>query len=243
MKIKGLVSAGAAVALALGVAVSAQAGIVMITYQGVVSDGHDLTGLFGAAGADLTNAGFTAVFKVDDSVRTYVDIEPPNLFHLHGGTYYNNGRLSPVSGKLTINGHTVSVPGLVWGQVWRSTGGGASEISAEADDYQDNGVVTSSTNLYGRIFSRVNQITSDYDLYSPLSYTAQWGDDVGSVFQYTVCNDADSVCSADTYAHLDSASVTVTPVPEPATWTLLILGVGMIGFAARRRNEGAAFAA
>jgi hypothetical protein len=28
-------------------------------------------------------------------------------------------------------------------------------------------------------------------------------------------------------------------VPEPATWAMLILGVAMIGFAARRRNEGA----
>ena len=32
-------------------------------------------------------------------------------------------------------------------------------------------------------------------------------------------------------------------VPEPATWTMLILGVAMVGFAARRRREGTAFAA
>jgi hypothetical protein len=32
-------------------------------------------------------------------------------------------------------------------------------------------------------------------------------------------------------------------VPEPATWAMLILGVAMIGFAARRRSEGMAFAA
>lgn len=32
-------------------------------------------------------------------------------------------------------------------------------------------------------------------------------------------------------------------VPEPATWALLILGVAMIGFAARRRNAGVALAA
>lgn len=32
-------------------------------------------------------------------------------------------------------------------------------------------------------------------------------------------------------------------VPEPATWAMLILGVGMIGFAARRRGRGAAVAA
>jgi hypothetical protein len=32
-------------------------------------------------------------------------------------------------------------------------------------------------------------------------------------------------------------------VPEPATWAMLVLGVGMIGFAARRRSRGLAVAA
>ena len=32
-------------------------------------------------------------------------------------------------------------------------------------------------------------------------------------------------------------------VPEPATWAMMILGVGMIGFAARRRRQGVAVAA
>jgi opacity protein-like surface antigen len=35
----------------------------------------------------------------------------------------------------------------------------------------------------------------------------------------------------------------ITAVPEPATWAMLLLGVGMIGFAARRRREGVAIVA
>lgn len=38
-------------------------------------------------------------------------------------------------------------------------------------------------------------------------------------------------------------SVLAGGVPEPSTWTMLIVGVAMIGFAARRRPAGAALAA
>lgn len=37
--------------------------------------------------------------------------------------------------------------------------------------------------------------------------------------------------------------ISLAAVPEPATWALAILGVGMIGFAARRRREGLTVAA
>lgn len=32
-------------------------------------------------------------------------------------------------------------------------------------------------------------------------------------------------------------------MPEPATWTMMILGVAMVGFAGRRRREATARAA
>jgi hypothetical protein len=47
---------------------------------------------------------------------------------------------------------------------------------------------------------------------------------------------------AENYQY-NGVAATVAAVPEPATWTMLILGVGMIGFAARRRSVGAALAA
>jgi hypothetical protein len=39
---------------------------------------------------------------------------------------------------------------------------------------------------------------------------------------------------------VSSIAVLDTAVPEPATWALLITGFGMVGFAARSRNRGAA---
>lgn len=48
-----------------------------------------------------------------------------------------------------------------------------------------------------------------------------------------------TTASGLTYA----ASPDVGEVPEPATWAMLILGIGMVGFAARRRRDGMAAAA
>lgn len=39
---------------------------------------------------------------------------------------------------------------------------------------------------------------------------------------------------------VDNVSVFATPIPEPATWAMLITGFGLVGFAARRRSEIAA---
>lgn len=45
------------------------------------------------------------------------------------------------------------------------------------------------------------------------------------------------------YNVVGGSTLTISAVPEPVTWAMLIVGVAMIGFAARRRSEGAAVAA
>lgn len=42
---------------------------------------------------------------------------------------------------------------------------------------------------------------------------------------------------------LDNVTLNAAAVPEPATWAMLILGLGMIGYAARRRRGSAVLAA
>jgi len=41
---------------------------------------------------------------------------------------------------------------------------------------------------------------------------------------------------------LDGVSITTAPVPEPATWAMMIAGLGMVGFAMRRRATKVQFA-
>jgi hypothetical protein len=36
---------------------------------------------------------------------------------------------------------------------------------------------------------------------------------------------------------IDNISLSVTPVPEPETYALLLAGLGLMGFVARRRNN------
>jgi hypothetical protein len=49
--------------------------------------------------------------------------------------------------------------------------------------------------------------------------------------------------STQNYAGFDNGVLTISAVPEPATWSMLFLGVAMIGFAARQRREAVAVAA
>jgi hypothetical protein len=59
--------------------------------------------------------------------------------------------------------------------------------------------------------------------------------------------DVDRVVILPTGGNVNVNDITVDTVaarvPEPSTWAMLILGVAMIGFAARRRNEGVGLAA
>ena len=64
----------ALVALSLGAANAAEAGIVYVTWTGTVAAGSDNAGLFGDAGANLTGTSFTAYFTIDSSMEHLPDI-------------------------------------------------------------------------------------------------------------------------------------------------------------------------
>lgn len=243
MKMERLVSASAAVALALGLAASANAHITTVTYTGTVINGNDQTGVFGA-GANLAGAGYTAVYTVDDSVSDY-SIHTPTLVQLLGGSHYHNQ--SPVSAAITINNVTLSISGGYFGHAWQSTlAYGHTEIYRGAEDYTDDGVIKYDNFMENRIISVSNPIIASPDINAPLSYTVQKGDSGSGYFSDLLYSYGAGAYSVDVTANLHPTSVTIAQVmgvPEPATWMVLLLGVGMIGFAARRRNEGAAITA
>lgn len=250
MKVDRLVSACAAATLLLGVAGSANANIVTVTDQGVVTSGVDQTDLFGLGdNADLTGQTYTIVFRIDDSVAAYQGDIPGIRDQIFGGTYYPSprGDQSPLSAVLTINNHTVVVPGRYQGAVWQQTlvppNTHAEEYEVAIDE-RDDGINTYHDDIWDQIISYAYPMMTTEDYHVPFSYTIHPGDTVIAGFTDQVTSDATGGYLINVNAKFGTTSVTVADaVPEPATWAMLILGVGMIGFAARRRNEATAVAA
>lgn len=244
MKIERLVSGGAAVAFALGLAASAKAGIVTATYKGVVTDGYDQTGVFGTPGANLTGDSFTAVYTINDAEGSS-NYDPPYSSEIEGGSVIGVG--SPVSATITINGLTALIAGKGIGEAEQGTLAGDYALVADyADNCTDLTCFNYSYYMSTYIKSYSNPIVTNFDYHTPLSYTVQPGDYAYGTFVDEAVADIivnNSRYSTYTYADFAPTSVIIAGVPEPATWTMLILGAAMIGFAVRRRREGLAFAA
>lgn len=264
MKIERILSCGAAIAMALGLAASAKASIVTATFQGVVTSGYDQTGLFGTPNANLTGDSFTAVYTVNDRVKAASSYLPGFGSFIQGGPSIY-GSQSPVSASITINGITFGINNdahnmgevsqynnivngnnLPWAPL-------SQMIYYDANIYDDvinnNYDIVSEAILTDYIQLQQNLLSSDY--HTPISYILQPYDRTFENFEDIVCGfdgTSDETCPIWTVAKLETTSVAITgdpgnefwpvwpPVPEPATWTMLILGVGMIGFTVRRRS-------
>lgn len=228
MGVKALTAACvAALAMACAWAGDASATIYTLTLEGTVYaspdtidgrvwTGTDGDGLFGTAGANLSGDSYTAVFTADSTLGK--SFASDYLFRA-GGTAY--GASSPiVSATLTINGHTTTFsPG--WSdEVFY-------ESSYRAGDPQDLLV-----EAVGAVWGQ-NGFSGE-------------GINVGTIGQnlFTSAGGGTSLLLSDGTATItpDDIPSTVLPtiggdgpaVPEPSTWTMLILGFGLLGTLLRR---------
>ena len=91
-----------AAALALFATIApASADVMNVTITGTVSSGTDVYDLFGAAGADMTGAQFTADYSVD--------LANPSVIIFDGGVKGGGGPAAIVD--FTINNHTIEFAG------------------------------------------------------------------------------------------------------------------------------------
>lgn len=205
----------------VGATAASASNLIHVTYTGQATDVQDLNGLFGAPGS-FTSASYTAdyVFDLDVGLR----FSEPSYDQILGGPPW--GAPTPlVSSSLTMNGHTVAFAGDYAGQQ-------LNQVGALVTSTADSRVGQTWTFLFNRL-----DFNAPYDLGTSFTATGSgWGG-------FHICNLGQNGCLAEPErlrGLLSPVSMTVTAIPEPGTWALAILGLGMAGSALRRRRRAVA---
>jgi hypothetical protein len=222
--------------------------LVKVTYTGTVASGSDLTGLFGAANADLAGLSFRAVYLFDDNPDGQF-FNPPfssgwtSLFDPGPKVFLTIGGVTVVSdcGFFTPDycgfTHTqTAAPGD-----WRLD----SELNAfVVDATPPAGPRTWTHQIDIGVMSAVHPFLDSFDYRTSAHYVLQPGDTgFGTV---SLENIVDGGAPTEHFGYRVNAVLTplvvTIGVPEPATWAVMILGFGMAGAALRRRRREPAHA-
>jgi hypothetical protein len=191
----------------------ARATVVTGTFSGGFYDGTDTTGVFETAGSDLTGAAVTGTFSYNTSLLT------PSIV---GTTNTATGSPGALTVTMTINGNTYIFTDPSSSSVYVDTS--VSEITLQ----NTNTVGSTYETFYLDASSFPGFITTtdlaaqDFSELSPLSATGSF-----------LIGDPGAVANGD----FTLTSITASPpVPEPASMTLLLVGLG--GIAVRRKRRG-----
>lgn len=232
----------AVVAGSFMIAAPAYSAVVIYTFTGVLSSGYDATGEFGAAGSDLTGLNFTAVFRRDD------DAAGANFSSTATSTaVFRSGAPGPVLGALTIGGVTIDF-GQAGGTQSQLAQPGVEQAQLSANDssiYQASGIdyrYIANLSAGAAGFGTSYLGGRDYHDLPALSAAAMPGLILYGSFNI---DGYDQVQATGQYQNFRRASgafapaamtVTVTGVPEPQAWSLMILGFLGVGGATRRHR-------
>ncbi|WP_394648694.1 PEPxxWA-CTERM sorting domain-containing protein [uncultured Sphingomonas sp.] len=224
-----------AATLAMTVPAAAIAAPATVTVTGTVLNGLDAGGQFAGIGANLAGLPFSAVFTVEAQPGNTV-IQTGTLGYLFG-----RGAGSPVSAALTIGSRTYDFAGSFSGsaRVMDAAGNGGTDLlHYMVDDTNVALLPPDNTLLYVGFDTLRNVLNSaNYSAFDQIDLTAQ----DGATGQVRIANRdaATGTYGASTYANLSLSTIrasVMSPVPEPATWAMMIAGFAMTGAALRRRR-------
>lgn len=219
----------------LGAAGSADAAIMMATFEGAVTGtgdrALDVSGAFGAPGANLNSLAYRATYTYDTS-KGFLDTRGPRLSWPQG-----------VVATIMINGITWTQQGYEYGFLGFTPAGldGRPRDAFEIDVPLPGEHPEVPGNEIG---TRVGFLTirpMPFDLDAPFKITDGLYD---TEFRMTYKDDGTGPNAAGeffVFGNIETVEVTcldgcAVAVPEPSTWALLIGGFGVAGAALRRRR-------
>ncbi|MYN19439.1 PEP-CTERM sorting domain-containing protein [Rugamonas sp. FT107W] len=223
MSIK-LFAAAAIVALTV-FATQAHAGQTWtVTTTGTIDEGADVTGVFGMGPRNLAGLSFT------QSVTSSLDDGSASYF-----SYFSD--------TVTIDGHTVTLSPYAPGYDTQAIENGISK---------HNGSDVIYSHVYGYTAARNAFTVSQYAVNSTKSFvpSADYAQVLGPIDvsdpSFTAYSgfsiQKDQWGDGSEYAWFQSRSVrtiSVNAVPEPEAYAMLLAGLGLVGFAARRKRMAA----
>ena len=219
----------------LSIAQPAAATTILITYTGTVSSGYDFSGVFGASTTSLTGDTFKSVYTLTYPTTGVTDYNIGSTHYVKGGSDFST--LSPVSGQLTINGITQSFDGKVVGEhLLASLDSGIAEVLDVAGAVRQ----PNENSIFNRIYSMTDNFITSTSFADSFNYAVTANDHSSGTFNIVSNNGDESA-----FGVLESLTVSiqsVSAVPEPATWGMMIFGFGIAGVTLRARRRETALA-
>jgi hypothetical protein len=226
---KALIAIG--IMAALGSMPAAQAEVVSIRFSGTILWGVDQLGLFGAQNRDLAGLSYAQTLATD-LAQGYVagsSLPGTSLYFSNVGNAAFNGSASVAGGALY--GWTISHTDGDYALNKYVTNGlpGLDQVSIGA--YGSGGTTPTGYQIsaYNNLHSDSHAFLNSFDPYQRQVFNTS-----GLV--------ADSFFRIEyhglvTYFQADpnGGSVALNPIPEPESWAMLVLGLGVLGALARRR--------